>query len=202
MHFFIHNHRLTRLLDGLNICLALSSAALLGVGRRGGFSSHKFYTCLLDRLTYAHYWYFLFLKFHSPTPWTLRKTYRDTLCSWGFHFDSFCVRCFWRKLRSFWQTWCQLMFELVGIFPPILLVLFSLVSSFLRHTAALLWMVLYGILYLGLPAWQGLRGCQRDCFATASNVPGILIPAFLFRRFVTKKFSAGLLPFSMMVFPV
>ena len=41
-------------LDGLHIYLALVRAALLGVGWRGGFSSHIFYTLLLARLEYYH----------------------------------------------------------------------------------------------------------------------------------------------------
>ena len=46
---FIRGHELAHLLspvdmslDSMNICLALVSVDLLGVGRRGSFSSHKF----------------------------------------------------------------------------------------------------------------------------------------------------------------
>ena len=41
-------------LDGLNIYLALVSASLLEVDRRGGLSSHNVHTRLLARLTYSH----------------------------------------------------------------------------------------------------------------------------------------------------
>ena len=43
MHLCICNHRTTHLADGLNIYLALFSAALFGVDWRGGSYSHKFY---------------------------------------------------------------------------------------------------------------------------------------------------------------
>ena len=42
--------------------LALFSAALIEVGWRGGFSTHKIYTCILALLASAHYWFFPFKK--------------------------------------------------------------------------------------------------------------------------------------------
>ena len=39
-------------LDGLHISLGFASAAFLGVGRRGGFSSHSVYTRLMERISY------------------------------------------------------------------------------------------------------------------------------------------------------
>ena len=52
--------------DSLRIYLPLFSAALLGVGRQGGFSSHIFYTHLLVQMAYSR-WVVLFLNVYSNT---------------------------------------------------------------------------------------------------------------------------------------
>ena len=72
-------------LDGLHISLELASTALLGVGRRGGFSSHSVYTRLLVILSYDH-WVCLFLQGEFPTPWPFFENLRTTLRSRGFLF--------------------------------------------------------------------------------------------------------------------
>ena len=61
------------------------SATLLGVGRRGGCSSHIFYTCPLERLASAH-WFFSVFRFFWNTPWTFGKNLRNPICYWGFPF--------------------------------------------------------------------------------------------------------------------
>ena len=52
--------------EGIHICLALVSTALLGVCRRCGFSSHNIYTCLLAHLV-LYNWVVLFYKVYPQT---------------------------------------------------------------------------------------------------------------------------------------
>ena len=55
MHLCIFLYTVDAYLDGLHISLELASAAILGVGRRDGFSYHSVYTQLMDWLSYAHW---------------------------------------------------------------------------------------------------------------------------------------------------
>ena len=57
--------------------LALSSAALLRVGWRGGFSSHIVYTCPLERLA-SSCWVFFVLQGVFQTPWLFSKKLEDS----------------------------------------------------------------------------------------------------------------------------
>ena len=88
---FIWVHTLMQLLSlfdtlssSLYFCLAFFSMSLIGVDWRGGFSSHKVYTCLMVRLVSAH-WVVLFHKGNSNTldiflKWILsRVQYRQSL---------------------------------------------------------------------------------------------------------------------------
>ena len=63
---FIQSHALVHFLssvgtssDGLNICLVIVRAALIGVVQRGGFSSHEIYTRLMAWLA-SDQWVVLF----------------------------------------------------------------------------------------------------------------------------------------------
>ena len=69
------------------IFLALSSAALLGVGWRGGFSSHKYPDVFSIVGIFPLVGFFLFYKVRRPTPWPFRKILRGTFRSWGFQFE-------------------------------------------------------------------------------------------------------------------
>ena len=59
MHLCIYLSTVDASLDGIYISLELVSASLLGVGRWGGFSSHRVYTRLMARLSSDH-WVCLF----------------------------------------------------------------------------------------------------------------------------------------------
>ena len=67
MHLHICYLRSTNHLGGLNICLVLSSEALLKVGWKGGFSFRNFYTHLLVRLKSAHLRFFVLKGASSNT---------------------------------------------------------------------------------------------------------------------------------------
>ena len=136
------------------------------------------------------------------TPWTFGKILRDPLRSWGFHFEFFCVQRSWRKIWSFWKTWYQLPCDILGLFRLIFSTFYALVVRLIRHPDALLWRSFYRLLYLGLSAWKGIQSSWRDCFATVSDVPGRILPAFFFCRYLTKKVLAGSLLFSMAIFIV
>ena len=58
----------------------LASAALLGIGRKGGFYSHIVYTCPLERLVSAH-WFFLFLQDLFQTPFIFGEKLEDSALS-------------------------------------------------------------------------------------------------------------------------
>ena len=53
MHLSVCNHWSMHLSNGLHIYTDLVSTSQLGVGRQGGLSSHKVYTCLLAHLESA-----------------------------------------------------------------------------------------------------------------------------------------------------
>ena len=94
MRLGIFNIHSTHHSDGLNICLALSSSALLGVGRRGGFSSHIF-LMFLSWLVSSHKWDFYFYMVRCPTPCSFGKHW--VLCSIiGGYPSIVCVQMFWK----------------------------------------------------------------------------------------------------------
>ena len=90
MHSWIFLSTFDASLDGLHIYLELASAALLGVGRQGGFSSHSVYTRIMARLSSDH-WVCLFLQDWFPSPWPFGKNLRTPLHSRGLFFLVFFV---------------------------------------------------------------------------------------------------------------
>ena len=73
MHLCICYHRSTHRLDGLHICLALVSAALLGFSRQGGFSPFRFTPAFRRGWYMPISRFFWFYKVCRPTPWPLEK---------------------------------------------------------------------------------------------------------------------------------
>ena len=73
------------------ICLALSSVALLSIGRRGVFSSHILLICPSRFVSAQLLVFFLFYKVCCPKHWPFGKISRDLLRNWGFLFDCMCM---------------------------------------------------------------------------------------------------------------
>ena len=71
------------------ICLALDSAALLGVGWKGGSLYHSF-LIFPSHLASSHKWGCLFLKGAFLTPWPLVRILRILIRSWGFPSNHLC----------------------------------------------------------------------------------------------------------------
>ena len=90
-----------------NICFALSSATLLGVGWKGGLSYHKFYTRLLAWISCEQYWDFVFTRCVVQQLRLLEKHQGLCYVLEGFSLI-FYLRRFWRRLQSFWQNWFAL----------------------------------------------------------------------------------------------
>ena len=135
-----------------------------------------------------------------PNTLAFRRNLEDPLCSWEFPFKFLMSGVFRRRIQScriiifhfpFWAScwgffflliyrlycWCPLL--LTGCSFPQLLY-----GSFLWAIAC----------PKRFPFFLGIQNSRRDCSAPASNVLGSLLPAFLFRRSVTKKISWTLFP--------
>ena len=183
--------------------------ALLGVGLRGGSSSHKF-TCLLARLHFRP-GVFSFTNVRSPKPCIfsfsvfldvsdIDNVSKDPLRSWG----SFRLRHIsevsrmgilsgLRKLGCVFRTgWPW------GYIPNFSAVL-SLVSRSYVPPTALSLQRSHGIVLLTLvPFWKKrLQHSWRDLFSIESDVLGSLIPDFCPRFPLNKKFYRGCPPFSL-----
>ena len=200
---FIRWHALVHLLspvdassDGPHIYLALVSADLLGVGWRCGSSSHTFYALPMARLASAH-WVCFVLKFVLCTPWTFGKTWglRSILEVSPFDFwcptfsgggsevagkFSFTVHSA-QAAEVFPYAWST---NHRGGLHSCLRVNFSLRSRLAGFLGIL--HVLKGSMFF----W-GLRNSQRDCSTPVSNVPGSLIPPFLFFSFSDEEGISG-----------
>ena len=105
-----------------------------------------------------------------------------------------CVRSFWKRLWSCLWTWWPFPHELSCLYYLILLAVSNIVTGFL-YSSAHVWWWYCGIIVPWLPVQQGVQCSQRNCFATASDFPGSLLPAFCFLRSVMKKVSTGCLNF-------
>ena len=147
MHLYICYPWLTRRLDGLNIFTALSRAALLGFGRRVGFSSHTFYTCLLAHLASSRWifftgclfqkvWYLLLLDSQLCLIWTVSHGIRSVIegrfyCFMfttildgvpkfsGEHYGQFTHNLFWNYVPIFlrFPSCCQVSLILQPLCP-------------------------------------------------------------------------------------
>ena len=73
MHLCIVISTVDASLDGLHISIGISISALLGVGRRGGFSYHSVYTRLMARLNMT-FGFVYFYKVSFQHPGLLEKT--------------------------------------------------------------------------------------------------------------------------------
>ena len=89
---FIQGHALVHLLSpvspysyGLYIYIGIVSAALLEVGQKGDFYSHKFTHTFWSRWIMKINVFVLFYNMGRSTPFYFRKILRDLLCSWGFY---------------------------------------------------------------------------------------------------------------------
>ena len=113
--------------DGLHIYLALVRAALLGVVRWGGFSSHIVHTCPLARMASEH-WFFnnMYYKHlgHSSKTWGLRSILEGSILM---------SDVFRRRIRScqqisfhcpfrvsYWYFFLHLIHQSSCCYPPLL----------------------------------------------------------------------------------
>ena len=148
--------------DSLYIYLARVSAALLGVGRRDGFSSNNVYTRLLARIAsscfflqglFQHLGYLLVLYSQPCLIWTV---------SWGLHSWGF----FWGSMSpTLSEGVTKLLANIsnlshtIWIFFPCLisLVVSTLVSGFLVSARSYYRVFLSSLLSLISLWWQGLQ---------------------------------------------
>ena len=100
-----------------------------------------------------------------------------------------CVWCFWRRLRSCWWIWCQFLRNLDCMICPIFLAVSNIVSG-LIYLSALIWRRSCGIIVPWLPVQKRFQITQRDCFVTARDFTGSLLPVFWFHISVVKNILA------------
>ena len=88
--------------EGLNIYIALVSAALLGVSQRGSFSSHMFTPALWSGWNLP-VWVCFMLQGVFQTPWPFGENSRAPIHSWGFPFQISLSSTSQRRLQSYRQ---------------------------------------------------------------------------------------------------
>ena len=156
----------------------------------------------------------LFLQGAFPTPWTFGKILRNPLCSWGFPFQFYlsnvsqrrlCIshQIFWPWFRRFPKDASKMLLNLLNVSAQSGFVYTIqspwgslILSPGYRNTAASLAafcqslacpLVTYDI--------RGSEALGEDWFATASDVPVILLPDFCSHYLLTEKGMMGYLTF-------
>ena len=103
-----------------------------------------------------------------------------------------CVQRFWWRLHSFLLN--LMIISVQAVLPDLADLLWGFWSC--RQVDVLLYSRLAALLWASrtfyfFSIWKGIQSYQRECFATSRNVPGSIIPAFLFCHYVIKKVYTG-----------
>ena len=127
--------------------LAIASAALLRVGRWGGFSPHIFPGVFITVFYMPYFGFVYFLQGDFSTHWTFGKILRTFLRSWGFPFPFNLSSIFRRRLQKYRQFFLAVSVQDGLFFPPNLLMVSTLVDGFLIFWP-LVWKFFLGLLLI------------------------------------------------------